>query len=240
MMGFTESAPLHKLTTILRTANQSVLNDNADKDYIPVLNDLGSGALLDTSVYGLDHEPTPQESVAAGAVLSAFSGDKLVGGPQAGIIVGQREYVARCRSHPLARAFRADKYTLAGLGATFMHYARGEAPREIPVWRMISESKETIHRRAVDCLYRLQHWLDSRGIEAEIIDGRSAVGGGSLPGETLPTALIALHTAHSIDLLQSMRHADIPLIARIKEEQVLLDLRTVLDDDELVAVLATV
>ncbi len=229
MVGFTESVPLNELTTI---SFPTSAGDAAG--FVPVLHDLGSGALLDTSAYGLSHEPMPQESVAAGAVLTAFSGDKLLGGPQAGIIVGTRSYVERCRRHPLARAFRADKFTLAALGATVAHYVRGEAEQEVPVWQMVSITKPEIAQRALACIQRLQAWLQSRSIVAQVIDGDSAVGGGSLPGETLPTALIALQAEHSTLLLQELRNASVPIIARIQDSRVLLDLRTVFDDDELI------
>jgi L-seryl-tRNA(Ser) seleniumtransferase len=235
MVGFTETVPLNELTTI-----SLITSGGAAGDFVPVLHDLGSGALLDTSAYGLSHEPMPQESVAAGVVLTAFSGDKLLGGPQAGIIVGTRSYVERCRRHPLARAFRADKFTLAALGATVAHYMRGEAETEVPVWRMIATTKQEINQRACDCINRLQPWLQSRAVKAQIIDGESAVGGGSLPGETLPTALIALVAEHSNLLLQELRNAPIPVIARIQESQVLLDLRTVLNDDEFVEMVTAV
>src|SRR5690606_17765925 len=106
---------------------------------ILVVDDLGSGALIDTAAYGLAHEPMPQESIAAGADVVCFSGDKLLGGPQAGIIVGSSTSLGRLARHPLARAVRIDKVSLAGLEATLRHYVRGEAAREIPVWRMIAQ-----------------------------------------------------------------------------------------------------
>ena len=200
---------------------------------IPVLHDVGSGALLPTENYGLAHEPTPQESVAAGVGLTFFSGDKLLGGPQAGIVVGSRDLVNRLERHPLARAFRIDKMSLASLIATLMHYLRGEAEREIPIWRMISAPVQILEERA-------ESWktavADRGQAGARVEAGRSAIGGGSLPGETLPTKLLSLDCG-SIPggpegLMQRLRAADPPVIGRIEDGRVLLDPRTVLPDQE--------
>ena len=200
---------------------------------IPVLHDVGSGALLPTENYGLAHEPTPQESVAAGVGLTFFSGDKLLGGPQAGIVVGSRDLVNRLERHPLARAFRIDKMSLASLIATLMHYLRGEAEREIPIWRMISAPVQILEERA-------ESWkkaVADRGVAgARVETSRSAIGGGSLPGETLPTRVLSLDCS-SINggaegLTQRLRAADPPVIGRIEDDRVLLDPRTVLPDEE--------
>jgi L-seryl-tRNA(Ser) seleniumtransferase len=153
-----------------------------------LVDDVGSGALLSTATYGLAAEPRVQESVAAGADLVCFSGDKLLGGPQAGIIVGKANWVDRLRRHPLARALRVDKVTLAGLEATLLHYLKGEAPAEVPVWQMISAAPAALERRATGWAAALA----ARGVPAQVVPGRSAVGGGSLPGETLPTCLLAV------------------------------------------------
>ena len=149
---------------------------------IPVLHDVGSGCLLPTQGYGLAPEPMPQDSISSGADLVFFSGDKLLGGPQAGIVVGKAESVSKLERHPLARAVRIDKLNLAALTATLLHYLKEEAESEIPVWRMISASEEAIKDRALD-------WKERLGpdVPAEVRPSRSAVGGGSLPGETLPT-----------------------------------------------------
>jgi L-seryl-tRNA(Ser) seleniumtransferase len=194
----------------------------------PVADDLGSGALLDTAQFGLAHEPTVQESLAAGAALVAFSGDKLLGGPQAGLIVGRRDLVERLRRHPLARAVRADKLCLAALHATLLHYARDEAVREIPVWRMLALPATSIEQRA-------QAWaarLAAAGAPASVIAGLSTVGGGSLPGETLPTHLLALAGPAPQALAARLRAQDPPIIARVAEGQLLLDPRTVLPAEE--------
>ena len=130
MIGFTEEVPLDGLVGLARERGT----------YTFALDDLGSGALLDTSAFGLAREPMVQDSVRAGADVVAFSGDKLLGGPQAGIMVGRKEAIERCRRHPLQRAMRIDKFSMAALGATLLHYARGEAEREVPVVRMMAMS----------------------------------------------------------------------------------------------------
>jgi L-seryl-tRNA(Ser) seleniumtransferase len=191
---------------------------------IPVVDDIGSGALLDTTRFGLGHEPMVQESLVSGATLVLFSGDKLLGGPQAGILVGRTELVAKARKHPLARAVRADKLCLAALEATLIHYLRGEAEREIPVWRMIVAPVEELDRRA-----RL--WAQRIG-QGEVVDSRSTVGGGSLPEETLPTRALALAMSKPQALLARLRAGSPPVIARVAEGRVLLDPRTVLEDED--------
>ncbi len=202
---------------------------------IAVLDDLGSGALLDTSQFGLSKEPMPQDSLRAGADVVAFSGDKLLGGPQAGILVGARAAIELCRKHPLARAFRADKFTLAALGATVLHYARGEAQREVPVIRMMAMTVAELDARATQLMQSLAGWAQARGATMAIVDALSTVGGGSLPGETLPTRALALAGA-SPDALQTVLRG-CGVIARINDNRVLLDPRTVLDDDALIRAL---
>ena len=195
---------------------------------LPVMDDLGSGALLDAAQFGLAHEPTVQESVAAGAAVVCFSGDKLLGGPQAGVIVGRAEYVEPLKTHPLARALRTDKLCLAGLQATLLHYLKDEAPEQVPVWRMIAVPLAEIERRA----RRWRRNLRRAGVQAEIVDGESTVGGGSLPGETLPTKLVALAVAHPDRLAAALRAADPPVVARIEDDRLVLDPRTVLVEEE--------
>ena len=192
-----------------------------------VLDDLGSGTLLDTAPFGLAHEPTIQESVAAGADVVTFSGDKLLGGPQAGIIVGRGEAIARLRRHPLARALRVDKTTIAGIQANLLHYVRGEATARIPVWQMIAASQEEVAARSQGVLAG----LGPAGARCELVPGRSMIGGGSLPEETLPTTLIALPPGAlgqpAAGLAASLRQGVPPIVARVQEERVLLDLRTI-------------
>jgi len=195
---------------------------------LPVVDDLGSGALLDTATFGLGHEPMVQESLKAGAALVAFSGDKLLGGPQAGIIVGRAELIAKLKKHPLARAVRADKLCLAALSATLLHYLHDEATQEIPIWRMIALPLAEIEKRA-------RAWaaqLGALGTAASVINGESTVGGGSLPGETLPTKLVALTVKSPNVFAAQLRAADPPIIARVLEDQVVLDPRTVLVEEE--------
>jgi L-seryl-tRNA(Ser) seleniumtransferase len=222
MIGFVSEVDVVGLAAVARAGRA-----------VAVLDDLGSGALIDTAQFGLAHEPMPQESLRAGADLVAFSGDKLLGGPQAGVLLGTRDAVERCRRHPLARAFRADKFTLAALYATVLHYARGEAVREVPVLRMIAASPGEIEARARAVQRALEAWAAARGVQMEIIDAQSTVGGGSLPGETLPTRALALAAAAPAALQAELRARGV--IARVHNGRVLLDLRTVLDDDALAA-----
>ena len=202
--------------------------DNASADRPLVIDDLGSGTLLNTARFGLAPEPMVQSSVQAGADIITFSGDKLLGGPQAGLIVGKAEFIARLRSHPLARALRVDKMTLAALDATLRAYRRDRATAEIPVWRMIAQPPEDVQQRAVRC----QRQLAAADIKAAVIPGRSTIGGGSLPGETLPTFLLALDIPQPDSAAASLRQADMPIICRIQKNLLLFDLRTVLPEQE--------
>ena len=189
-----------------------------------VIDDLGSGALLPTAPYGLAPEPTVPERVAAGPDLVCFSGDKLLGGPQAGLLVGRAAAVERLRRHPLLRALRLDKVTLAGLAATLAHYERGEALREVPVWRAIARPLEALREEA-------EGWLAALGGAApgaRVREAASAVGGGTLPGETLPTAVLALPCAAPDALAARLRRQATPVVARIEDGELLLDPRTVL------------
>jgi L-seryl-tRNA(Ser) seleniumtransferase len=185
--------------------------------------DLGSGALLDTAAFGLAHEPTVQECLRAGADLITFSGDKLLGGPQAGIIVGRADLIGRLRTHPLTRALRVDKLTIAAMGATLASYLEERAVEELPVWQMIAAPAEMVRERA----RRLAEGIRALGVEAEVVEGRSTVGGGSLPGETLPTFLVALRVPSADALARRLRLGEPAIVARIEEDRLLLDLRTV-------------
>jgi L-seryl-tRNA(Ser) seleniumtransferase len=198
---------------------------------LPLLDDLGSGALLDTAAFGLGHEPTVQESLRAGASLVAFSGDKLLGGPQAGILVGGRAWIDRLRRHPLARALRPDKLCLAALSATLLHYLREEAVEQVPVWRMIAATAAQQRKRA-------RAWQAASGA-GEVIKSHSTVGGGSLPEETLPSWALALGVRRPDRLAAKLRGAVPPVVGRVEQGRVLLDPRTVLpeQDDTVVAAL---
>ena len=212
ILGFTSEPDLEEIAALAHHAG------------VPLVDDLGSGALLDTARYGLGHEPMVQESLAAGADLVCFSGDKLLGGPQAGIILGRADLLARLKKHPLARAIRADKLCLAALSATLLHYLKDEAEREIPIWRMISTPLEAL-------LSRAETWASAVG-QGEVVAGESTVGGGSLPGETLPTCLLAISSKSPDRLLARLRQSHPPIIARLQDDRLVLDPRTVLPEQE--------
>jgi L-seryl-tRNA(Ser) seleniumtransferase len=216
LMGFVHEPSLEKLVAL--AAERSLL----------LFDDLGSGTLLDTSSYGLSHEPTIQQSVGAGASLVSCSGDKLLGGPQAGIILGDAGLIAQLKRFPLTRALRVDKTTLAGLQATLRHYLLGEATDRVPVWRMMAQDQKTLEERASAWVQRLQ----GCGVTAEAIDGHSTVGGGSLPGETLPTRLVSLKVESPDTLAARLRAGEPPVITRIEDQRLLLDPRTVLPEQE--------
>lgn len=189
-----------------------------------VIDDLGSGALLPTERVGLAHEPMPGERLAAGADIVTFSGDKLVGGPQAGLIVGRADLVAKLRRDPLARAMRPDKTILAGVAATLALYRGGRAPVDIPVWRMLGTPVTELRERAEQLVARLP--ADA----AQVADLEATVGGGSVPGQSIPSVGVALATAagrSAATLLAALRAGDPCVIARIEHERVVLDLRTV-------------
>ncbi len=197
---------------------------------LPVLDDLGSGCLVPTEVFGLRHEPTVQESVQAGAGLTLFSGDKLLGGPQAGIMVGKRELIERLRRHPLARALRCDKVTLAALHATLLHYLRGEHMEQVPTLRMLRMSVDEGGARA-------SKWAAQLGIlGAEVRPAVSAVGGGSLPDAELPTRALVLDVTRlglsAEECARRLRVASRPIMARVESDLLWLDPRTVQPEED--------
>lgn len=216
IVGFTEEPTLEELVEL------------GSRHGLPVLDDLGSGTLIDTAPFGLDHEPTVQESLAAGASLVSFSGDKLLGATQAGIIVGARELVDRLRRFAMTRALRVDKVTLAGLQATLLHYLQGEAVAAIPTWRMIArpvdELREIATRWAVD--------LQGRGLPVTVVPGESTVGGGSLPGARLPTWHVALDVPSPDEMMKRLRMQRPAIVAIIKDDRLLVDPRTVQPGEE--------
>ena len=193
-----------------------------------LLYDQGSGALLDTSKFGLDPEPLVQTALQSGVDVVTFSGDKLLGGPQAGILCGRETLISQIKRHPLARAVRADKMALAALSATLTWYLTGRAVNEIPVWQMIARPLDEIEKLAHDWA----ELLTIKGLSVEVIDGESAIGGGSLPGATLPTKLLALNHTKLAKFGDDLRHQDPPIIARIMEDQIVFDPRTVLPGQE--------
>ena len=210
VVGFTEQPDIEQLATLARERE------------LLLIDDVGSGALLDTRPFGLAQEPLVQASVAAGADVVLFSGDKLLGGPQAGIAVGHAGSIERMQRHPLARALRMDKASIAALAATLQHYARGDALEQIPVWRMISASLDGLRERA-------ERWASAAGAGAEVTGGRSMIGGGSLPGEAVGTALTAIEPpgGEADALAAALRAGDPAIVARIEHGRVLLDPRTV-------------
>jgi len=234
---------VHQSNFVIRGFTHSVviseLKALAKKHGLPVVYDLGSGAMLNTEDFMPAHEPTVQEALADGSDVVCFSGDKLLGGPQAGILLGQKSFIDRLRQHPLMRVIRIDKMVAVALTATLKHYLQKEAVEKIPVWQMMATSLEDIESRAKSVVKR----LIQAGIKASIIDGSSMVGGGSLPDQTLPTRLIAVEPPYPVvDFTYRLRLATPPLLGRVEDEQFLIDMRTVLPslDNVLVQVIKSV
>ena len=213
-VGFTESPGLGALAGL------------AHERGIPLVGDLGSGTLIDPRPFGLTDEPRVQDALGAGCDLVTFSGDKLLGGPQAGIVVGETELVERIARRPLARAFRSDALTLAALQATLAHYLLGEAREQVPVWQMISAQPDALRRRA----RRIARGVSGANVQAT----ESTVGGGSLPGQVVPSFAVRLSGGASgaEALAAELRRADPPVIGRVQDGDVWLDVRTVLPRDE--------
>ena len=195
---------------------------------VPLVEDLGSGALLDTARFGVTHEPQPRESIEAGVDLVTFSGDKLLGGPQSGLIVGQAHLVERLRRDPLARAMRPDKVTLAALAATLALYRSGEAHTRVPVWRMIAEPVASLRRRA-DAMVGL---IQEAGFEASVSRLVATLGGGSLPGERVESAGLSIRIDRPGRLHRALRVGEPAVIGRIHQAALILDLRTVLPEQD--------
>ncbi|MCX6083169.1 MAG: L-seryl-tRNA(Sec) selenium transferase [Chloroflexi bacterium] len=212
IIGFTEEPDLN-----------SIINFTHSKGAI-FIDDLGSGALIDTARFGMDHEPTIQESLASGADIILFSGDKLLGGPQSGIILGKKDLIAKIKRHPLARAVRADKTCLAGLNATLIHYLKDEAESEIPLWRMISIPLDSVRQRA-------ENWQREIGA-GELVTSESTVGGGTLPGESFPTWVLSFQVKSPDKFLARLRNSNPAVIARTQNNRILFDPRTVLPEQD--------
>ena len=209
IVGFTAEPAVAELAEVAR--RRGVL----------LIDDLGSGCLVETRAYGLEHEPTVQESLAGGADLALFSGDKLLGGPQCGIIAGRKDLVAELRRHPLARALRVDKLTIAALNATLLQYVLGRQDSEVPVWEMLRREPEALRRRA-------RRWARAAGEAGAVVISTTMVGGGSLPGQGVPTWCAAIRHPDGADALaRALRGCEPPVIGRIDEQAVLLDPRTV-------------
>jgi L-seryl-tRNA(Ser) seleniumtransferase len=224
--GFAEKPTLDELVAL------------SQRTGLPLVEDLGSGCLVDLSGAGIT-EPVVRQSIEAGVSVVMFSGDKLLGGPQAGIIAGKKELVGRVRRHPLFRALRVDKLTTAALAATLGAYLRG-AVEEIPALRMIRMSAQELKRRAENFLRELTPELPLGEVELEIADGTSLAGGGSTPAQSLPTKIIRVASARysASQLEQRLRRgpAGISVIARVEDDRLILDLRTVFPEQEAVLV----
>jgi len=218
IVGFSESVSLHDLVELGR------------KKGLPVIEDLGSGSLVDLEQFGIHGEPTVQQSVRAGVDIISFSGDKLLGGPQAGIILGRKEYIAILKKHPLARAMRVDKMTLAALRETLFAYTdEALALREIPTLSMLAATPTKLHEKAA----LLCDKLLKRGVKAEVVPTEDQVGGGSVPTQLLPTFAVAIDPGKfSLEQFEEkMRVRPLPIIGRISHEQYLLDARTLMERD---------
>lgn len=217
IMGFTEEADLAALVAL------------GKKHRLPVVDDLGSGCFVELDRYGLEREPTVRDRLAAGADVVTFSGDKLLGGPQAGIILGKREFLQRIRKNPLNRALRIDKLTLAALEATLVKYLHpAEVPTDLRVLRALTEPVAAVKERAKRLAAMLRRALPEK-LDIQLVSGVSMVGGGSLPTLEIPTTLVVLKAAgFSAAALESkLRRRETPVIVRVAEDRVLLDLRTV-------------
>ena len=220
IMGFTEEASLEELVAL------------GKKHRIPVIMDLGSGVLVNLEKYGLAHEPTVQEQVKKGADLVCFSADKLLGGPQSGIILGKKSYIQAIEHHPLMRAIRLDKCMIAALTATFREYLdEAQAMKNIPIMRMIGRSREELKKQAEDLLEKLQKMNISAELNVE--ESISMVGGGSLPGEELPSYAVTMRPTNMSceEMAANMRSLPVPVIAHIKNHKIWLDMRTVMPEE---------
>lgn len=222
IVGFTSTPALEELVSLAREKN------------LPLYEDAGSGALIDLKPYGIDGEPTISKSIAYGADIVSFSGDKLLGGVQSGLIVGRSEYIRRLRAFPMYRALRADKIAYAALEATLKSYLRGNAVEEIPVLKMLSMTFDELNKRAKGFVKQLKKKVSTDNLSVEIIEGKSAIGGGSAPTAHPRTALIALKhkTLNANALDECLRDNFMPVITRIVDDRIVIDLRTVFETEE--------
>ena len=208
------------------------LKELANNFGLPLVYDLGSGAIVDTAIYGMSHEPTVGQALEAGADVVCVSGDKLLGGPQCGIILGKKVFIDQLRKHPLIRAVRVDKYAAVALTATLLQYLKGET-HKLPAYAMMAATLDSLSERGKTVVSS----MDEAGIGAEVIDGESLAGGGSLPDETLPTKLVAVTIKGNIDAFsRRLRLGTSPVLGRVHEGHFIIDLRTVFpaQDAELV------
>ena len=220
ILGFTESVSIEELCKLGR-----------EKD-IPVIEDIGSGVLIDLSEYGLEYEPTVQDSIKAGVDVVSFSGDKLLGGPQAGIIVGKKKYIDKMKKNPLTRAFRIDKFTATILEMIFHEYLNEEdAIKNIPVLSLITKDLKEIEKNTNDLFNKIEKLKDVADINVE--DTLSQIGGGSLPAERIKSKSVTIMPKNisTQSLEAKLRAGKNPVVGRISEEKLILDMRTVLEDE---------
>ncbi len=224
----------YKIVGFTETPSLTELADLADRKGILLYEDAGSGALLDLSRFGLSDEPVIGRSISDGAHVVTFSGDKLLGGSQGGLIVGRRDLIERIRKHPLYRALRVDKLIYAVLESTLEKYLREEAEQAVPVLRMIGMTNDAIEARARDLSGRVNEAIGNESYRVEIIQGESVIGGGSAPELGLKTTLLAIRhlSMSAAEIEEKLRRAEVPVVARIENDAVLIDLRTVDEGDE--------
>lgn len=230
----------YKILGFTSTVDSSELFSLKEKYDIPLVEDLGSGVLVDLSKYGLEYEPTVQDSIKKGVDVVSFSGDKLLGGPQAGIIVGKKVYIDEMKKNPLTRAFRVDKFTIAALEATLRYYYDEDtAIKEIPTLNMLTSSKEKINEKAIKLEKLMKENIDSKNIKYELTDDYSEVGGGSLPLEKIPTIclVLSLENISTQAFEDNLRKFNPPIISRVSKDRIYFDLRTI-NDDEIPVVVA--
>ncbi|MGD0022253.1 MAG: L-seryl-tRNA(Sec) selenium transferase [Smithellaceae bacterium] len=221
IVGFTEEATIESLVAL------------GKKRHIPVMDDLGSGCLIDLDNYGLEHEPTVREILSAGVDVVTFSGDKLLAGPQAGIILGRKEILEKIKKNPLNRALRIDKFTLAALEATLMHYLNPSvAVKELRSLRSLTEPLDAVKKRARKLLNKLQK-LNFDSLEFFLKDDFAAAGGGSLPTQKISTVLVGINNKKisASRMEEKLRQLDVPIIVRVDKNGIFIDLRTVADDE---------
>lgn len=222
VLGFTSSVSTEELYTL------------KEKYDIPLIEDLGSGVLVDLSQFGLEYEPTVQDSIKRGVDIVTFSGDKLLGGPQAGIIVGKKKYIDEMKKNPLTRAFRVDKFCIAALEATLRLYLdQRVALEKIPTLKMLSMTLDELEGKAKRLHGELTNRIKNENCSFQIVDSYSEVGGGSLPLEKLPTKciMISLKGLSTAEFEKALREYDIPIITRIYKDNIFMDLRTVREDE---------
>jgi len=221
IVGFTEEASIESLVELAKSRG------------IPVMDDLGSGCLIDLEQYGLQHEPTVRERLATGVDVVTFSGDKLLGGPQAGIIVGKKDVLEKIKKNPLNRALRIDKFTLAALEATLMHYLNPvQAVKKLRALKALTEPVTTVKKRAEKLIEKLQkEKFDS--LKFSLREDFAATGGGSLPTQQIPTVLVSVKNKKmpATKMKEKLRRLEVPIIARVDKDEILLDLRTVTEDE---------